>query len=76
LNKYNHSRKLIDKETNFIGHLSPEFGIEEIRSRSWKTLRLAPEAFITVVYSPDKADTDEPTVYTQEIELIVNINKP
>jgi hypothetical protein len=28
------------------------------------------------VYSPDKADTDEPTACTQEIELFINIYKP
>lgn len=47
--------------TDPIGHFSPAFGIDDVRSSSWKTLLLAPAAFITVVYSPDNDDTEEPT---------------
>lgn len=47
--------------TNIVGLWSPLFGMEEMRSRSWNTLLLAPEAFMTVVYNPDKAETEEPT---------------
>ena len=44
-----------------MGHLSPDLGMLETRSRSWKTLLLAPAAFIAVVYNPDKEDTEDPT---------------
>jgi hypothetical protein len=47
--------------TDPIGHLSPDLGMDEIRSMSWKTLLLAPAAFIAVVYNPDKEDTEDPT---------------
>lgn len=49
------------KETNFTGHLSPDLGMVDTRSRSWKTLLLAPAAFIAVVYSPDNEDIEDPT---------------
>ena len=64
--RHNKPRNLMDNETHFFGHLSPEVFIEEIRSRSWNTLRLEPDAFITVVYNPDKAETDEPTACSRE----------
>jgi hypothetical protein len=35
--------------------------MEETRSRSWKTLLLAPAAFIASVYNPDKPDIEPPT---------------
>lgn len=43
------------------GHLFPDFGIDETRSKSWKTLLLAPAAFIAIVYNPDSPDTEDPT---------------
>ena len=48
-----------------MGHLSPAVGMDETRSRSWKTLLLAPAAFIAVVYNPDKEDTEDPTADTE-----------
>ena len=47
--------------TNPSGHLSPDFGMLETRSKSWKTLLLAPAAFMAVVYNPDKEETEDPT---------------
>lgn len=47
--------------TNPKGHLFPDFGMDDARSRSWKTLLLAPAAFIAVVYNPDSEETEEPT---------------
>lgn len=35
--------------------------MDETRSKSWKTLRLAPAAFMTTVYKLDSPDTDDPT---------------
>lgn len=39
----------------------PDLGIDETRSRSWKTRLLAPAAFIATVYNPDSPDTEDPT---------------
>lgn len=47
--------------TNPKGHLFPDFGMDESRSKSWKTRLLAPAAFIATVYNPDSPDTDDPT---------------
>jgi len=47
--------------TDPIGHLSPDLGMDETRSRSWKTLLLAPAAFIAVLYNTDKEDIEDPT---------------
>lgn len=47
--------------TYTTGHLSPDLGMLETRSKSWKTLLLAPAAFIVVVYNPDKEETEDPT---------------
>lgn len=47
--------------TNPRGHLFPDFGMVETRSKSWKTLLLAPAAFMTAVYKLDSPDTDDPT---------------
>lgn len=35
--------------------------MDEARSKSWKTLLLAPAAFMTTVYKLDNPDTDDPT---------------
>mgnify|MGYP004711458487 CR=1 FL=1 len=48
------------------GHLLPDFGIDETRSKSWKTLLLAPAAFIATVYNPDSPDTEDPTASCKE----------
>lgn len=51
----------IGLETNPRGHLFPDFGMDDSRSKSWKTLLLAPAAFMTAVYKLDSPDTDDPT---------------
>lgn len=43
------------------GHLFPDFGMLDTRSKSWKTLLLAPAAFMAVEYNPDKEETADPT---------------
>lgn len=53
--------KIKASETNPSGHLFPDFGMDETRSKSWKTLLLAPAAFMTTVYKLDNPDTDDPT---------------
>lgn len=45
------------------GHLDPEFCMDDVRSRSWKTRLLAPAAFIATVYNPDSPDIDDPTAF-------------
>ena len=52
--------------TDPSGHLSPDLGMDEVRSKSWNTLLLAPAAFITTVYNPDRPDIEEPTTKTKE----------
>jgi hypothetical protein len=47
--------------TNPKGHLFPDFGIDETRSRSWKTRLLDPAAFIATVYNPDNPDIELPS---------------
>lgn len=47
--------------TNPSGHRFPDFGMDETRSKSWKTRLLAPAAFIATVYNDDSPDTDDPT---------------
>lgn len=49
------------QEANPMGHLSPALGMVETRSKIWKTLLLAPAAFIAVVYNPDNDDIEDPT---------------
>lgn len=44
--------------TNPKGHLFPDFGMDETRSRSWKTRLLDPAAFIATVYNPDNPDIE------------------
>lgn len=51
----------IGSETYSSGRLFPDFGMDERRSNSWKTLLLAPAAFMTTVYKLDNPDTDDPT---------------
>lgn len=48
-------------KTNPRGHFFPDSGMDETRSKSWKTLRLAPAAFMVTVYKLDSPDTDDPT---------------
>jgi hypothetical protein len=43
------------------GHLDPDFSMDDVRSKSWKTRLLAPAAFIATVYNPDSPDMDDPT---------------
>ena len=47
--------------TNPKGHWFPDLGIDETRSRSWKTLLLAPAALIVTAYNPESPDTEDPT---------------
>lgn len=57
--------KMIDhrilKKTNPSGHSFPDSGIEEARSRSWKTRLLAPAAFIATANNPESPEIDDPT---------------
>ena len=43
------------------GHLSPDLGIVDTLSKSWNTRRLAPAAFIAVVYKLESDDSEKAT---------------
>jgi len=60
-------------KTDPSGHLSPGLGMDDVRSKSWNTLLLAPAAFITTVYNPDRPDMEDPTTRQSSC---VNINTP
>ena len=51
----------VSTTTHPNGHLDPDFSMDEVRSKSWKTRLLAPAAFIATVYNPDSPDMDDPT---------------
>jgi hypothetical protein len=81
VNSWNYSQAYQRNEnltTNLKGHLFPDLGMEETRSRSWKTLLLAPAAFIATVYNPDKPDIEPPTAskiiplnWSSEISILI-----
>lgn len=52
---------MINQETNPKGHLFPDSGMGDTRSRSWNTRLLAPAALMASEYKWDIPSTEFPT---------------
>ena len=61
------------QETNPRGHLFPDTGLGDTRSKSWNTRLLAPTAFITKVDNPDSPYSADPTVGKRWLNAVKKI---